>query len=176
MPVPPPRVEGEGGFRTVFGLPLGLVRGARAQHDLFIEVLDYLGVETGRSEPAALAVRFERFAHVQVGEDWPVVVGAVAPEGVDAVTVVHRPYGAVSWQRIPLAVVAFINTVISLYYYAKVVKSMFLYAPGPSDTAISVGGNNVVLLIPLTALTIIFGVYFGPLIRYATESLRFFVQ
>lgn len=75
-----------------------------------------------------------------------------------------------------LAVVAILNTVISLYYYAKVVKTMFLDTPGPSDRAISVGGNNLTLLIPLTALTIIFGIYFGPLVRYTTESLRFFVQ
>src|ERR671922_519722 len=41
-----------------------------------------------------------------------------------------------------LAVVAIVNSVISLYYYAKVVKTMFLDFPAPSDGEVSVAGNN----------------------------------
>jgi NADH-quinone oxidoreductase subunit N len=75
-----------------------------------------------------------------------------------------------------LAIVAVLNSVISLYYYAKVVKVMFLDTPEPSDKAVAVDGGNVTLLLPLTALTVFFGVYFYPLTHYASESLRFFIK
>jgi len=75
-----------------------------------------------------------------------------------------------------LAVVAIINSVISLYYYAKVVKTMFLDFPEPTDAAVSVAPNNFTLLIPLTVLTIVLGIYFYPLAQYTSQSLRFFVK
>jgi NADH-quinone oxidoreductase subunit N len=75
-----------------------------------------------------------------------------------------------------LAVVAIINSVISLYYYAKVVKTMFLDNPDPEDKTISVTANNFTLLIPLTVLTIVLGVYFSPLAQYTNQSLRFFMK
>ncbi len=75
-----------------------------------------------------------------------------------------------------LAVVAAINSVISLYYYAKVVKTMFLDSPNPDDKAISVAVNDFSLLIPLTVLTVFFGVYFSPLVTYTSQSLRFFIR
>jgi NADH-quinone oxidoreductase subunit N len=75
-----------------------------------------------------------------------------------------------------LALVAIINSVISLYYYAKIVKVMFLDAPDPSDKTIAVGINDFTLLLPLTVLTVFLGIYFGPLFQYTSESLRFFVK
>jgi NADH-quinone oxidoreductase subunit N len=75
-----------------------------------------------------------------------------------------------------LAVVAFINSVISLYYYAKVVKTMFLDTPEPGDQAVSVAAKNFTLLIPLTVLTVVLGIYFAPLVQYTNQSLKFFVK
>jgi NADH-quinone oxidoreductase subunit N len=75
-----------------------------------------------------------------------------------------------------LALVAAINTVISLYYYAKVVKTMFLDMPNPEDKTISVAVYDFTLLIPLAVLTVIFGIYFSPLVRYTSRSLSFFVK
>ena len=75
-----------------------------------------------------------------------------------------------------LAIVAVANSVVSLYYYAKVVKVMFLDFPDPSDKAVAVDRGNVTLLLPLTALTLFFGVYFYPLTYYASQSLRFFIK
>ncbi|HEY7316661.1 MAG TPA: NADH-quinone oxidoreductase subunit N [Candidatus Binatia bacterium] len=75
-----------------------------------------------------------------------------------------------------LAVVAIANSVISLYYYAKIVKTMFLDTPEPGDKSLAVGTHNFTLLIPLTALTIVLGVYFSPLIYYTSQSLRFFMK
>jgi NADH-quinone oxidoreductase subunit N len=75
-----------------------------------------------------------------------------------------------------LAVVAILNSVVSLYYYAKVVKTMFLDSPDPADKSLALGTNNFTLLIPLTALTIVLGIYFSPLVYYTGQSLRFFVK
>jgi NADH-quinone oxidoreductase subunit N len=75
-----------------------------------------------------------------------------------------------------LALVAVINSVISLYYYAKVVKTMFLDVPDPGDQTISVAAKNFTLLIPLTVLTVVLGVYFSPLAQYTSQSLQFFVK
>ncbi len=75
-----------------------------------------------------------------------------------------------------LALVAIINSVISLYYYANVVKTMFLDFPDPGDQAISVAAKNFTLLIPLTVLTVVLGVYFSPLAQYTSQSLQFFVK
>jgi NADH-quinone oxidoreductase subunit N len=75
-----------------------------------------------------------------------------------------------------LALVAIINSVVSLYYYAKVVKLMFLDSPDPGAKSLSIAVNHFTLLVPLTVLTIVFGIYFSPLIRYTGQSLRFFMK
>jgi NADH-quinone oxidoreductase subunit N len=75
-----------------------------------------------------------------------------------------------------LAVVAILNSVISLYYYAKIVKTMFLDTPDPGDKSLTIAANNFTLLIPLTALTIVLGIYFSPLVYYTSQSLRFFMK
>jgi len=75
-----------------------------------------------------------------------------------------------------LAVVAILNSVISLYYYAKIVKIMFLDTPDPGEKSLTIAPHNFTLLIPLTALTIVLGVYFSPLVYYTSQSLRFFMK
>ncbi|MBM4261911.1 MAG: NADH-quinone oxidoreductase subunit N [Deltaproteobacteria bacterium] len=79
-------------------------------------------------------------------------------------------------QFIVLAVVAALNSVISLYYYAKIVKVMFLDTPNPEDKPVAVARNSFALMIPLSVLTVVFGLYFAPLVQYATTSLRFFLK
>src|SRR5215510_10118264 len=75
-----------------------------------------------------------------------------------------------------LAVVAALNSVVSLYYYAKIVKTMFLDAPNTEDKTISVSVNDFTLMVPLTVLTVVFGIYFAPLVHYTTRSLGFFIK
>jgi NADH-quinone oxidoreductase subunit N len=75
-----------------------------------------------------------------------------------------------------LALVALMNSVVSLYYYAKVIKTMFLDSPAAGAKAVAVPPYDVSLLIPLTVLTVVFGIYFGPLLRYTTYSLSFFIR
>jgi NADH-quinone oxidoreductase subunit N len=75
-----------------------------------------------------------------------------------------------------LALVAVANSVISLYYYAKVVKVMFLDLPDPGDKSVAIAGYNFTLMVPLAILTVILGIYFSPLSQYTTQSLRFFIK
>jgi NADH-quinone oxidoreductase subunit N len=75
-----------------------------------------------------------------------------------------------------LAIVAALNSVVSLYYYAKIVKTMFLDSPTAEDKQITLAPNNFTLLLPLTFLTIMFGLYFAPLVQYTNHSLRFFIK
>ncbi|MGH3443442.1 MAG: immune inhibitor A domain-containing protein, partial [Nitriliruptorales bacterium] len=65
------QVEGEAGFRSVYGLPVGLLDDGAEQVKLTKEVLSFFGVETGAPAPSSLAVHYPRFQHVQIGEDWP---------------------------------------------------------------------------------------------------------
>jgi hypothetical protein len=53
---------------------------------------------------------------------------------------------------------------------------MFLDFPNPEDKTISVALDGFTLLIPLTVLTVVFGIYFSPLVRYTNQSLSFFVK
>lgn len=75
-----------------------------------------------------------------------------------------------------LAVVAILNSVISLYYYVRIVKTMFLDFPEPSDQKVEMTGNASALLGFLSCLTVLLGLYWGPLAFYAAQSLRFFIR
>jgi NADH-quinone oxidoreductase subunit N len=73
-----------------------------------------------------------------------------------------------------LALIGLLNAVVSLYYYVKIVKNMFLVQPKGNKTheAFSWGYNFV--LIVLIVPTILLGIYFGPLIKLAEYSSQIF--
>lgn len=73
-----------------------------------------------------------------------------------------------------LALVALINSVISLGYYARVVRTMFLDMPEGSEGAVPVGGSSGALMWALSAGTIVLGIYWDPLFRIADRSMQFF--
>ncbi len=73
-----------------------------------------------------------------------------------------------------LALIGLLNAVVSLYYYVKIIKNMFLVQPTGNKTheAFSWGYNFV--LIVLIVPTILLGIYFGPLIKLAEYSSQIF--
>jgi NADH-quinone oxidoreductase subunit N len=75
-----------------------------------------------------------------------------------------------------LAVVGALNSVVSLYYYAKIVKTMFLDTPNAEDKSFALSANDFSLMIPLTVVTVLFGIYFAPLASYTSRSLGFFIK
>ncbi|MHB8784537.1 MAG: NADH-quinone oxidoreductase subunit N, partial [Desulfobacteria bacterium] len=78
--------------------------------------------------------------------------------------VIHR---GVYW----LAIVAALNSVVSLYYYARIVRAMFLQEPNDAS-AIPVPAVSAAMLVLLVAPTLILGVYWEPVARFAHASVR----
>lgn len=70
-----------------------------------------------------------------------------------------------------VALIALLNTVVSLYYYVKVLKNMYLVRPETEPPAISVSPIDMALLVILLLPVLIFGVYFTPLVNFAKNSI-----
>jgi len=75
------------------------------------------------------------------------------------------------------AMLAALNAVISLYYYAKVLKAMFLEEPElpmPTGKTAFCSRSAKVFLIALAVPNVLLIVYWEPLIQIATKSVSFF--
>jgi NADH-quinone oxidoreductase subunit N len=70
-----------------------------------------------------------------------------------------------------LVVVAGLNSVVGLYYYARIVRSMFLEEPRDAS-AIPVAVVPRAMLVLLVAPTLLLGVYWEPVARIASQSIR----
>ncbi len=70
-----------------------------------------------------------------------------------------------------LALVAALNSVVSLYYYARIVKVMFLEDAGDTSE-IPLGIVPVAVLVVLAVPTLVLGVYWEPVARMAEASVR----
>ncbi len=53
---------------------------------------------------------------------------------------------------------------------------MFFDFPKPSDQEVAMSANTSSLLGVLATLTVVLGVYWGPLFDYTNQSLRFFIK
>ncbi|HKB84730.1 MAG TPA: NADH-quinone oxidoreductase subunit N [Ignavibacteriaceae bacterium] len=76
-------------------------------------------------------------------------------------------------KMIVVAVIALLNSVVSLYYYIKVLKNMYLVKVEVEKPLINVSFANIVMLLILLAPIIILGIYFTPLIDLAKYSISF---
>lgn len=72
-----------------------------------------------------------------------------------------------------LAVVGVLNSVISLYYYTRIIRTMFLEVPS-DETKPSFSPIHIVLLAILVVPTMLLGIYWSPLVRFTDNSIRFF--
>jgi NADH-quinone oxidoreductase subunit N len=77
-----------------------------------------------------------------------------------------------SWQ-ITLAIIGVLNSAVSVYYYARIVKAMFLEKPH-SEEPITVPPTYNFLLGFLVVAVVVFGVYFEGLRRIAGSSVVLF--
>lgn len=75
-----------------------------------------------------------------------------------------------------LALVGVINSVISLYYYARLVRAMFLVKEPAVLTLAPLPFVMRGVLMILCVPTLLFGIYWEPVIRFAAHSLRLFVR
>ena len=72
-----------------------------------------------------------------------------------------------------LAIVGAVNSVISLYYYVRIFRNMFLRDPEPGATEpIRFSLVQILVLLALGVPTIVLGLYFGPLVGLAQASVN----
>jgi NADH-quinone oxidoreductase subunit N len=74
-------------------------------------------------------------------------------------------------KMILVAVIALLNSVVSLYYYIRVLKNLFLVRPVGEPIAFAISTSNKILLACLVIPVIVFGIYFTPLIDFAKNSI-----
>jgi NADH-quinone oxidoreductase subunit N len=74
-----------------------------------------------------------------------------------------------------LAVIGIINSVISLYYYMRPVKEMFLEQPVGEAGPVTAEYWNYGMMGMLAAATIFLGLYPPPIIAFASRSMHFFL-
>lgn len=76
-------------------------------------------------------------------------------------------------EMITVSVIALLNSVVSLYYYIRILKHMYLNKP-EKESKFEISIENKIVIIVLTIPVIIFGVYFTPLIELARYSISIF--
>jgi NADH-quinone oxidoreductase subunit N len=74
-----------------------------------------------------------------------------------------------------LAIVGVINSVISLYYYVKVMRNMFIRRTENDNIQIEYSWQNKVILLLLVIPTLLFGLYFTPIVSWAEASVKMFM-
>ncbi|MGE5399372.1 MAG: NADH-quinone oxidoreductase subunit N [Ignavibacteriales bacterium] len=72
---------------------------------------------------------------------------------------------------IAVAVIALLNTVVSLYYYIRVLKEMFLAKPAGETTALRLSPLSLALILVMLAPIVILGVYFTPVVEFAKSCI-----
>lgn len=82
---------------------------------------------------------------------------------------------AIREQFYVLAVIGILNSVVSLYYYMRPVKAMFLEQPAGDEKPFAAEIWNYGLMGVLAVVTIFLGLYPPPMIAFASRSLQFFV-
>ncbi len=72
---------------------------------------------------------------------------------------------------ITVAVIAVINSVVSLYYYIRVLKHMFLSKAKTEPEHLKLSLNEIIFILILLIPTLLFGLYFTPMVEFAKSSL-----
>lgn len=74
-------------------------------------------------------------------------------------------------KMITVAIIALLNTVVSLYYYVRVLKHMFLTKPKTEQKTITIGFADTIVLMALLIPVFVFGLYFTPITNLAKSSI-----
>jgi NADH-quinone oxidoreductase subunit N len=69
-----------------------------------------------------------------------------------------------------LAIVGAINSVISLYYYVRVVRNMFLRDPETNAGPLKFSVPEIAIVLLLVVPTLLFGLYYSPIVELANAS------
>jgi NADH-quinone oxidoreductase subunit N len=72
-----------------------------------------------------------------------------------------------------LAVIGALNSVVSLYYYVKVFRNIFI-RENSNKESIEFSLPSMIILYLLVIPTLLFGLYFTPIVRWANDSIKMF--
>jgi len=75
-----------------------------------------------------------------------------------------------------LAVVGVLNSVISLVFYVKVFRNMYLRKVDEAKETYKFSVASIVLMIALAIPTLLFGIYFSPIVNWAQQSVGMFLK
>ena len=78
-------------------------------------------------------------------------------------------------EMIIVALIAVLNSVVSLYYYIRVLKHMFINKSESEVPEIKISINDIIFILILLIPTLIFGVYFSPLVEFAQDNLAMII-
>ena len=73
-----------------------------------------------------------------------------------------------------LAVIGVINSVISLYYYIRIVRNIYLRDVESTKTKLVYSPTTILIVLVLAIPTLIFGIYFTPIVTWANYSMNIF--
>jgi len=73
-----------------------------------------------------------------------------------------------------IAIIAALNSVVSLYYYVRVFRNMYLREPEGETGQLEFPAYQLAILLILLIPTLLLGVYFGPLVELAQSSVTMF--
>jgi NADH-quinone oxidoreductase subunit N len=73
-----------------------------------------------------------------------------------------------------LAVVGAVNSVVSLYYYVRIFRNMYLRTTDGEAPALSFSRVQTATLLILVIPTVLFGLYFTPIVELAQASVKIF--
>ncbi len=74
-------------------------------------------------------------------------------------------------QLVAVAVIALLNTVVSLYYYVRVLKHMYLTKPEVLPQPIIATTGQRLLTLALLIPVLVFGIYFTPIVDFAKSCI-----
>jgi NADH-quinone oxidoreductase subunit N len=74
-----------------------------------------------------------------------------------------------------LAIVGVLNSVVSLYYYVKIIRNMYLRDVESTKSKLVFSPITIAIVLMLAIPSLLFGVYFTPIVEWANYSMNIFV-
>ncbi len=85
-------------------------------------------------------------------------------------------FALVDANLIYVAVIALLNTVVSLYYYVRVLKHLYLSKPTEATPVIKMSYSVNLLITIMLIPVLLFGIYFTPLLDFAKMCMSFLIN
>ncbi len=95
------------------------------------------------------------------------------PPTAGFITKLYLFFALIDAKLIFVAFIALLNTVVSLYYYIRVLKHMYLSKPSENTPKVIMPFSVNLLLVILMFPVLLFGIYFTPLLNFAKACFSF---